>query len=75
LHACKQIKLSPNNCIYIGDAERDIIAGKAAGMTTIGALFGYIEDVESAKQWEAHHYIHHVDEILPWYEIWLQTSR
>jgi len=70
LHACRQIGVSPTECIYIGDAERDIIAGKAAGMTTIAALFGYIEDITIAKTWGAHHYIHHADEILPWFETW-----
>jgi 2-phosphoglycolate phosphatase len=70
LYACRQIGVSPTECIYIGDAERDIIAGNAAGMTTIAALFGYIEDVTRAKAWGAHHYIHHADEILPWFEAW-----
>jgi 2-phosphoglycolate phosphatase len=73
LFACQQIGISPEQCIYVGDAERDIVAGKAAGMTTITALFGYIEDIESAKQWPAHHYIYHADEILPWYEQWSQS--
>lgn len=70
LYACHQIGVSPTKCVYIGDAERDIIAGNAAGMTTIAALFGYIEDIALAKAWGAHHYIHHPDEILPWFEAW-----
>ena len=69
-YACRQIGVSPIECLYIGDAERDIIAGNAAGMTTIAALFGYIEDITLAKNWGAHHYIHHADEILPWFETW-----
>lgn len=70
LYACRQIAVSPQHCIYIGDAERDIQAGKAAGMATIGALFGYIESIESALQWGADHYVHHADEILPWILEW-----
>lgn len=70
LYACRQIGVSPEECIYIGDAERDIIAGKKAGMTTIAALFGYIEDIALAKAWGADHYIHHANEILPWFEAW-----
>ncbi len=66
LYACQKIKISPEQCIYIGDAERDIQAGKAAGMATIVALFGYIEDFSEARLWEADHYVHHADEILPW---------
>lgn len=70
LHACRQLGIAPNKCIYIGDAERDIIAGNTAGMTTIAALFGYIDNIAQAKNWGAHHYIHHPDEILPWFEAW-----
>jgi 2-phosphoglycolate phosphatase len=70
LYACRKIGISPTECLYIGDAERDIIAGNAAGMTTIAALFGYIEDITQAKTWGAHHAIYHPDEILPWFEQW-----
>lgn len=73
LYACKTLKILPAHCLYIGDAERDIVAGKAAGMTTIAALFGYIEDISLAKQWAAHHYVHHANEILPWLEQWTQS--
>lgn len=68
--ACRQIDVSPKLCIYIGDAERDIQAGKAAGMTTIATLFGYIENPASALQWGADHYVQHADEILPWILAW-----
>jgi len=44
LLACRQTSSDPNTCIYVGDAERDIQAGRAAGMKTIVALFGYIAD-------------------------------
>lgn len=72
-HACRVLKVLPTQCLYIGDAERDIMAGKAAGMTTIAALFGYIEDITLAKKWAAHHYVHHANEILPWLEKWTQS--
>lgn len=70
LMACQQMQVSANDCLYIGDAERDIIAGNAAGMTTITALFGYIDNIELAKAWAAHHSVHHADEILPWFIQW-----
>lgn len=72
LFACEQIAIKPNECIYVGDAERDIIAGKAAGMATIGALFGYIDTVSSARSWGADHYVNHAEEILPWVLAWHQ---
>lgn len=70
LHACRELHIPPSNAIYIGDAERDIIAGKTAGMKTILALFGYIADVEKAMQFGADHVVHHADEILPRLEAW-----
>jgi 2-phosphoglycolate phosphatase len=72
LHAAKELDVSPSLCIYVGDAERDIIAGKAAGMSTVAALFGYVEDIHEAKNWAADIYVHHADEILPVYEKWLE---
>jgi 2-phosphoglycolate phosphatase len=74
LHACELIEVSPTHCVYVGDAERDILAGKAAGMTTIGALFGYIENNHTARTWGADHYVQHADEIFPWFENHLQRT-
>lgn len=61
--ACTQINCNPAQCIYVGDAERDIIAGKAAGMYTLTALFGYIEEHESPESWGADAMISHPKEI------------
>lgn len=53
LLACEQLVMSPLDCIYIGDAERDIQAGKAAGMRTAVALFGYIDASDKPAEWGA----------------------
>ena len=53
LLACKQIGVTPENCVYVGDAERDVIAGKAASMQTIVALFGYIDITDKPQEWGA----------------------
>ena len=63
-HACKEANINPSNCVYVGDADRDIQAGKAAGMKTIGALFGYILEDEDPYDWQADIYIQHPEEIL-----------
>ena len=63
-HACDIAKIDPNNCLYIGDADRDIEAGRAAGMKTVGALFGYILVDENPMDWNADVYINHPTEIL-----------
>jgi len=63
-YGCKQANLKPSECIYVGDAERDIAAGKAAGMQTVAALFGYIQTHDVPDEWEADYYINHPSEIL-----------
>jgi N-acetyl-D-muramate 6-phosphate phosphatase len=66
LHACELIKHTPNKCIYVGDAERDITAGNRANMTTLIAAYGYIEESENINSWEADGIINAPEEILPW---------
>lgn len=51
--ACEISGLNPEQCLYVGDAERDIVAGQRAGMQTIAVRYGYIEDHDSADHWDA----------------------
>lgn len=51
--ACRQLGLSPERCLYIGDSDRDIQAGHAAGMATIAAAYGYIPPEMDCQQWGA----------------------
>jgi phosphoglycolate phosphatase len=53
LMACKQADIKAEQCWYVGDAERDIQAGKAAGMRTVVALYGYIADTDKPASWGA----------------------
>ena len=53
LLACNQIGVKPEQCIYVGDAERDMQAGKLAGMKTVVALFGYIDVTDKPSEWGA----------------------
>ena len=53
LHCAKLMDVIPDRCLYIGDAERDIQAGKAAGMPTATALWGYIPSDAEALTWKA----------------------
>ncbi|WP_086479178.1 HAD family hydrolase [Oceanospirillum sanctuarii] len=53
LHACQQISAEPSSCVYVGDHIRDIEAGKAAGMKTIAAAYGYLEAPEQVYEWQA----------------------
>lgn len=51
--ACQQLNLAPGQCLYIGDSDRDIQAGHAAGMATIAAAYGYIPPEMDCQQWGA----------------------
>ena len=51
--ASSQINIAPSDCIYIGDHIRDIQAGRSAGMQTIAAEWGYIEECENINDWQA----------------------
>ncbi|KNC65487.1 HAD family hydrolase [Pseudoalteromonas ardens] len=53
LLAAKQLGVDPTRCTYIGDAERDIAAAKAAGMRSAAALWGFIPSLEEAQSWSA----------------------
>ena len=52
-HACKQIGIAPERCLYVGDAERDMVAGKNAGMATALANWGYIAESDPVHEWPA----------------------
>jgi phosphoglycolate phosphatase len=58
LIACKETNAKPSECVYVGDAERDVQAGKAAGMKTVVALFGYIAVSDKPTEWGADALIH-----------------
>jgi phosphoglycolate phosphatase len=62
--ACKLTGSVPEECIYIGDAKRDIEAGHNAGMRTVIAEYGYIGDWEDTSEWQADHSIRCPSEIL-----------
>lgn len=62
--AARQLAVSPGDSIYVGDHVRDIDAGRAAGMATVAARYGYISDPESVPGWRATHIIDHSNELL-----------
>lgn len=69
LMACKETNSTPSECVYVGDAERDVQAGKAAGMKTIVALFGYIANTDTPAEWGADATITEPKELLSYLKI------
>ena len=53
LYAAEALRVPPAQCIYIGDAERDVLAARAAGMDVFVALYGYIPASERPRDWPA----------------------
>jgi phosphoglycolate phosphatase len=53
LLAARELGVAAADCVYVGDAPRDVEAGCAAGMTTVAAAFGYIRPSEDPFSWGA----------------------
>ena len=64
LEASKIAGINPSECIYVGDDERDIIAGRNAGMYTVAADFGFIHKGDSADSWHADKVIKKPSELI-----------
>lgn len=68
LTAAKLAGSHPQQCIYLGDDERDVQAGNAAGMQTLIANWGYIDNTREPTAWGADGHIDTPLEILAWLE-------
>lgn len=53
LEAARRAGFAPADCIYVGDDLRDIQAGKAAGMRTVAACYGYLGPEADVNAWGA----------------------
>lgn len=61
--AADTLKIPAQDCWYLGDHVRDIVAGKAASMPTIATLYGYIEPHDKPEDWQADIMVNNVEEI------------
>ena len=64
LHAARVANIDPSKSVYVGDDIRDIVAGKAAGMKTIAAAYGYCGCKEPPEAWDADYLVRHPKELL-----------
>ena len=64
LHAARIANIDPTKSIYVGDDIRDVLAGKAAGMLTVAAAYGYCGCKEPPEVWGADYLIRHPLELL-----------
>ena len=63
-YACEQIDIAPEACLYVGDAERDMQAGKNAGMKTVLVSWGYIHVDDKTEEWPADSVIDTPEQLL-----------
>lgn len=66
LAACEKAAVKPQECVYIGDASHDIIAGKNAKMKTLVALYGYLKPDDTPETWGADGMIESPEHLANW---------
>jgi phosphoglycolate phosphatase len=66
LHAAKLAGVAPGECIYVGDAERDVQAAHAAGMPALVANYGYLLPGEDSAVWGGDGYLERAADLLGW---------
>jgi phosphoglycolate phosphatase len=63
--AARRMGIAASQCLYVGDDERDVVAGLAAGMKTVAATYGYLGKTSDIRAWGAHAEINAPSELLP----------
>jgi phosphoglycolate phosphatase len=66
LEACRRLQAEPATCAYVGDDLRDIQAGRAAGMVTLAAGWGYLGQGEPIHEWGADSLLEQPQGLLHW---------
>ena len=66
LEAARRIGVAASGCVYVGDDLRDVQAGRAAGMRTVAAAWGYLGLGEPIDAWNADAVIDSPSELLQW---------
>ena len=69
LEAARRLDVVPAACAYVGDDERDIVAGRAAGMVTVAAAWGYLGQGEPVQAWAADVVLASPAALLQWLEL------
>ncbi len=67
--AARRVGIEAAKCVYIGDDQRDIVAGRAAGMATLAAAWGYLGQGEPIDAWGAHAVLAEPAALLHWLQL------
>lgn len=63
LEACRTLDVSPQECLFVGDDQRDVEAGNAAGTRTVAVTWGYLREGESYRSWGSDYAVHTPSEL------------
>ena len=66
LLACERLSIAPHSAVYVGDARSDIESGRAAGVTTVSAGWGYLDPDDPPQRWGADVDTGTPDDLLAW---------
>jgi phosphoglycolate phosphatase len=66
LYACERVGAAPARSLYVGDAERDMLAGNQAGMRTLVAGFGYLSADDRPEEWGADGFLERPSDLFDW---------
>ncbi|MDP9089613.1 MAG: phosphoglycolate phosphatase [Pseudomonadota bacterium] len=66
LHAAGLADVRPGECVYVGDAERDVQAAHAAAMPALVANYGYLRADEDSSAWGGDGYLNEPLDLLDW---------
>lgn len=69
LEAARRLGVDPAHCVYVGDDHRDMLAGRAAGMATVAAGWGYLGAGEPIERWGADFTIAEPAALLHWLDL------
>jgi phosphoglycolate phosphatase len=69
LEAARRLAVAPDQCVYVGDDHRDVLAGRAAGMLTLAAGWGYLGQAEPIEAWGADAVLSSPHVLLQWLEL------
>jgi len=66
LEGARQLDVAASQCVYVGDDLRDVLAGRAAGMSTLAAQWGYLGEGPGVGDWGADAVLRVPSDLLNW---------
>ncbi|HEX9474963.1 MAG TPA: phosphoglycolate phosphatase [Steroidobacteraceae bacterium] len=75
LVAAERIGVAPADCVFVGDALRDVQAARAAGMVPLAVRFGYLDPADHPEAWPVAAWLETPADLLPWLHLQGQRTQ